>query len=133
MLHSGTFSSRTNIDDFSAYPPFLPETPENLLQRGEFSKVPILIGTNSGEGILNAQEYIKTPELLGEEFNDVSYWDQVRGPVYIFDREPRLMGADITDCDREISRLARQFYFGEDINEDDLKQFINLNSDVQFW
>ena len=133
MLHSGTFSSRTNIDDFSAYPPFLPDAPEILLQRGEFSKVPVLIGTNSGEGILNAQEYIKTPELLGEEFSDVGYWDQVRGPVYIFDREPRLMGADITDCDREISRLARQFYFGEDINEDDLKQFINLNSDVQFW
>ena len=32
-----------------------------------------------------------------------------------------------------ILRMARQFYFGEEINEDDLKQFINLNTDVQFW
>ena len=30
-------------------------------------------------------------------------------------------------------RKARQFYFGEEITEDDLKQFINLNTDVQFW
>ena len=27
----------------------------------------------------------------------------------------------------------KTFYFGEEITEDDLKQFINLNSDVQFW
>ena len=30
-------------------------------------------------------------------------------------------------------RMAREFYFGEEITEDDLKQFINLNTDVQFW
>ena len=32
-----------------------------------------------------------------------------------------------------VLRMARQFYFGEEITEDDLKQFINLNTDVQFW
>ena len=32
-----------------------------------------------------------------------------------------------------VLRKARQFYFGEEITEDDLKQFINLNTDVQFW
>ena len=65
-----------------------------------------------------------------------SYWfkfNKVRGPTYIFDREARLNGSDITECDIMISTLARQFYFGDTIDQDDLKQFINLNSDVQFW
>ena len=53
--------------------------------------------------------------------------------MYIFDRETRLNGSDITECDIIISTLARQFYFGGTIDQDDLKQFINLNSDVQFW
>ena len=29
--------------------------------------------------------------------------------------------------------MAREFYFGDTIDEDDLKQMINLNSDVQFY
>ena len=48
-------------------------------------------------------------------------------------RETRLNGSDFSDCDIEVSRMAREFYFGESITEDDLQQFINLNSDVQFW
>ena len=46
---------------------------------GNFSRVPVLIGSNSGEGILNAGDYIQRPELLGEEFSDVRVWDEVRG------------------------------------------------------
>jgi len=130
---TGVFSSRPNVDNFSEFQPFLPREPESLFIDGEFQKVPILIGSNSGEGILNAAEYIKKPELLAEEFNDVKYWDEVRGPTYIFDRETRLNGSDITECDIIISTFARQFYFGDTIDQDDLKQFINLNSDVQFW
>ena len=74
-----------------------------------------------------------SPDLLTEEFENVTYWDEVRGPVYIFDRETRLNGTDIRECDKDIARLARYFYFGDSINSEDLKQFINLNSDVQFW
>ena len=37
------------------------------------------MGSNSGEGILNAGDYIQRPELLGEEFSDVRVWDEVRG------------------------------------------------------
>ena len=46
---------------------------------GNFSRVPVLMGSNSGEGILNAGDYIQRPELLGEEFSDVRVWDEVRG------------------------------------------------------
>ena len=59
LIFSGTFKSRPNIDDFSAYPPLLPNDPNTLLSAGDFYKVPVLIGTNSGEGILNSGDYIK--------------------------------------------------------------------------
>ena len=59
FISSGTFKSRPNIDDFSAYPPLLPNDPNTLLSAGDFYKVPVLIGTNSGEGILNSGDYIK--------------------------------------------------------------------------
>ena len=59
FISSGTFKSRPNIDDFSAYPPLLPNDPNTLLNGGDFYKVPVLIGTNSGEGILNSGDYIK--------------------------------------------------------------------------
>ena len=53
--------------------------------------------------------------------------------MIILFRETRLNGSDFSECDIEVSRMAREFYFGESITEDDLQQFINLNSDVQFW
>ncbi len=59
IITSGTFSSRPNVDDISAFDPFLPNNAESLLESGEFFKVPVLWGTNSGEGILNAPDYIK--------------------------------------------------------------------------
>ena len=59
FISPGTFKSRPNIDDFSAYPPILPNDPNTLLCAGDFYKVPVLIGTNSGEGILNSGDYIK--------------------------------------------------------------------------
>ena len=44
-----------------------------------------------------------------------------------------MIRTDFGEHDAEISRLARKFYFGETIDEEDLQQMINLNSDVQFW
>ena len=55
---TGVFKSRPNIDLFASEP-ILPDDPELLFQSGNFNKVPVIIGTNSGEGILNAAEYIK--------------------------------------------------------------------------
>ena len=44
-----------------------------------------------------------------------------------------MIRSDFGECDVEVARLAREFYFGDTIDEDDLKQLINLNSDVQFY
>ena len=56
---AGSFSSRPNIDSFSLFPSVVPADPVALLSEGNMSKVPVLIGSNSGEGILNAGDYIK--------------------------------------------------------------------------
>ena len=57
--YEGSFSSRPNIDSFSVFPSIVPADPVALLSDGNLSKVPVLIGSNSGEGILNAGDYIK--------------------------------------------------------------------------
>ena len=41
------------------FPSLVPADPVALLRDGNMSKVPVLIGSNSGEGILNAGDYIK--------------------------------------------------------------------------
>ena len=71
FIHTGTFSSRPNVDDISAFDPFLPNNAESLLESGEFFKVPVLWGTNSGEGILNAPDYIK--RWKGDLYNAISH------------------------------------------------------------
>ena len=46
----------------------------------------MLVGSNSGEGILNSGKYILQPDLLTQEFQDPEYWDEEMGPFFIFDR-----------------------------------------------
>ena len=118
------------------------ETIRNVIE------VPVLVGSNSGEGILNSGKYILQPDLLGEEYAEEVNWDEDKGPFYIFDRYcelikinkrkppfriPTLNKSDYGPCDVLVSQKARQFYFNGNITADDLKQFINLNTDVQFW
>ena len=57
----------------------------------------------------------------------------IAGIKNIFIRIPALNKSDYGPCDVHISQKARRFYFGGNITAEDLKQFINLNSDVQFW
>ena len=39
-----------------------------VLQEGRVNLVPVLVGANSGEGILNSAQYILRPDLLAEHF-----------------------------------------------------------------
>merc|ERR1719500_2377378 len=39
----GTFRSRGSVDNFSDFPPMMPDLPETLLAEGKFNKVPILV------------------------------------------------------------------------------------------
>jgi len=130
----GTFRSRGSVDNFSDFPPMMPDLPETRLAEGKFNKVPILVGSNSGEGVLNSGRYILRPQLLDEDFVEpATTWDEDLGPFYIFDRIPALNKSDFGACDVEVAKAARQFYFQDNITSEDLQQFINLNTDVQFW
>merc|ERR1712110_1305668 len=108
------------------------DLPETLLAEGKFNKVPILVGSNSGEGVLNSGRYILRPQLLDEDFSEpATTWDKDLGPFYIFDRIPALNKSDFGACDVEVAKAARHFYFQDNITSEDLQQFINLNTDVQ--
>jgi len=112
----------------------LPDLPETLLAEGNFNKVPVLVGANSGEGVLNSGRYILRPSLLDEDFSQPeSSWGNNLGPFYIFDRISALNKSDYGVCDVEVAKAARTFYFQDNITSEDLQGFINLNTDVQFW
>ena len=110
---TGTFRSRGSVDSFSEFPSVLPDLPDNLLQTGQFHKVlrefsekinpvikvPVLVGSNSGEGILNSGKYILQPDLLDKEYADDTHWDDDKGPFYIFDRFSRKLVLKKTDLD----------------------------------
>ena len=93
-----------------------------LLTDGNFSKVPILVGSNSGEGILNAGDYINKceklfinsrqllysvvtrPELLGSEFSDVTVWDEIRGKIVLVVSVSSVSAGPVYIFDRETRR-----------------------------
>ena len=63
--------------------PVLPEEPLTLLARGEFNKVPLMLGTNQNEGLLIKGFYMKNPKKYDEAFDN---WDVI-GPLAFFHRE----------------------------------------------
>ncbi len=71
------------VDAAFAARPFLPERPEVLVAQGRHSRVPVLLGVNSEEGIYSAAKYIMKPELFAEINAE---WDAY-GPLYIFDTD----------------------------------------------
>jgi len=62
--------------------PILPEEPLTLLEKGEFNKVPVMIGTNQNEGLLMKGFYNRTNKY-DEAFDN---WDSL-GPLTFFHRE----------------------------------------------
>jgi len=63
--------------------PFLPEEPLELLSKGQFNKVPLIIGTNQDEGLLIKGFYEKNIKKYDEAFDN---WDAI-GPLAFFHRE----------------------------------------------
>ncbi|XP_069678766.1 uncharacterized protein [Periplaneta americana] len=97
---------------------FLPDKPINLINAGNYSKVPLLIGVTSREGILRIQsirqEVGQDPQnkieaMMSEEF------DMEEGSERL----------------REVAAAIKQFYFGDSTNDTVLKH-VNLVSDVWF-
>ena len=71
----------------------------------------MLVGSNSGEGILNSGKYILQPDLLAQEFQDPEYWDEEMGPFFIFDRcldnVKEQAGAELSQAQASLTKLGQ--------------------------
>ena len=85
--------------------PFLPEEPLELLSKGHFNKVPLMIGTNQNEGLLIKGFYEKNIKKYDEAFDN---WDAI-GPLAFFHREKD----EHTKAESEICREYLKKHFGE--------------------
>ncbi len=73
----------TPVVDFFAEAPFLPDRPVNLVAAGRYSRVPVLLGVTSEEGIYSAGKYILQPDLFSQLNAE---WDKY-GPLFVFDTD----------------------------------------------
>jgi len=63
--------------------PVLPDEPINLIQTGQYNKVPLITGTNQHEGLLIKGFYERIPGKYEEAYDN---WDKI-GPLALFHRE----------------------------------------------
>ena len=93
----------SNVSD----PVFLSENPENLLRSGDYIDVPVLIGTNSDEGALNAVGYLDGRA----NFQDIDeHWNDFLGPLILFHRS----FDETTLWDKKMARNIKELYFGSE-------------------
>ncbi len=128
ILRNIEYVPRGAIDGGVTAEPILPEAPENLLSRGDFNRVPLLLGTNSGEAVSYNEDILRQPSLLSVINND---WDEFYGPIYLRERTG---DGDITQKDIEICRAAREYFFAPSgvIELDKLDKFIDMHTDALF-
>ena len=152
------FETRPNIDAFSSSQPVLPYPPQEMLDfqlfnqvvaksmtgmLHSFGQVPILIGGTSGEAATfmkyclsiwtnpNSQrslprDYYLQPELmLG--LNDELEWETLMNTWRVF------QGPVSSTCPNEYSKAARQFYFGETIELDEVDRLVEMLTDIWLW
>jgi carboxylesterase type B len=113
------------VDAGFAEQPALPQLQEEALARGDFLRVPLLIGVTRDEGLYNAATYILDPEALAHLDQ---YGDHI-GPKIVFDKK-----TNVTAEEHEIVAKIRQFYFGDGaIDESQLQALVNMFSDKTFW
>ena len=113
------------VDSQFADEPVLPMLQEEAFARGDFVRVPLMIGVTKDEGLYNAAKYILDPQALA---NLNANWDKI-GPKIVFDKKE-----NVTDGEREIVSRIRQFYFGDnDIDESHIQPLVNMFSDKTFW
>ena len=84
----------------------------NLLQSGQYNQVPVIIGTNSDEGALNAVGFIdgkySDSGQVRANFDDLNdLWEDSLGPLILFHRS----FDETTDEDRKMARNIKDLYF----------------------
>ncbi|XP_055613339.1 venom carboxylesterase-6-like [Uranotaenia lowii] len=102
--------------------PFLTQHPLDLLKKGDFYKVPILLALDEAEGLYPGGELVSKPEYI--ETIDQK-WDRLLPSILDFRTSLR----DSEAKQNEISHLIRKRYLGErKLTKESFQDFVNLLS-----
>ncbi|XP_047530629.1 juvenile hormone esterase-like [Vanessa atalanta] len=97
---------------------FITESPIDLVKRGSFAKVPLIVGYTSGEGIELGKSFPATLDFL-----------TTLGAVVPRELKLKFDTEKLKDADDKI----RNFYFkGKQLNADMIKEVVNLETDKLF-
>lgn len=104
---------------FEGQEQFLTEEPIDLILAGKVSKVPLLMGYNSAEGILMVKDHTKKLEILNKD------------PSFLVPRD--LATTVPKEQLDEFGQRVKQFYFGgKDATEDDAQAIVDVQTDINF-
>merc|ERR1712179_626757 len=116
------------IDTFSEHGAVLPVPLEDILQQGLLQQVPLMVGTMSNEMLLFAPEELADPSMM-DMYNDNKVWTSNA----LYQMLPQKDLLNLTDsCDEMHALQAKDFYFGETTDSDDLLAYLAFGSDVKF-
>jgi carboxylesterase type B len=73
---------KPEVDNFTS-DPFVPKNPWEMIEAGEFNHIPIIMGSNSEEGLLSALEIYKNEARIKEL---AAKWENFYGPLVILNR-----------------------------------------------
>merc|ERR1712179_71859 len=123
-----SWATNGNIDSFSEHGAVLPLSLEDILQQGLHQSVPLMAGTMSNEELIFAVAEVADPSML-DGYDDDSVW-QGLAISQMFLQKSLLNTSD--NCDEKYASKAKNFYFGERLDSDDLLSYITFGSDVKF-
>ena len=108
--------------------PILPEDPNELLETGQFHRVPIIIGATNAEGIIVADVALG---LLNVKPWMINIAWPLLGPLLVFDKlDPR----SISQNEIDVGNIVKGFYvkpFGI-VTENNYEQVIQMITDALF-
>ncbi|KAJ8732333.1 hypothetical protein PYW08_015063 [Mythimna loreyi] len=104
---------------FEGQEQFLTEDPADLILAGKVSKVPLLIGYNSAEGLVIVSDHVKKLAILNKD------------PSYLV---PRDIATTVSKEKLvEFGQRIKQFYFGgKDATKDDAQAITDVQTDINF-
>ncbi|XP_023332473.1 acetylcholinesterase 1 isoform X2 [Eurytemora carolleeae] len=110
---------------------FLPANPVNLMERGEYNHVDLMVGVTKDEGLLQMYQLELNPELYVVAS---IFWNSIFGPMFLFGR---FGNYDITEEDKEMTNLITKYYLGEpgaaNINQQHFQNMTDMISDAYIW
>jgi len=109
---------------------FLPDWPANLMARGEYNHVDLMVGYTKDEALMQTLQLEQHPEL----YPLLAFqWYDVFGPMFLFGR----YGPDITQKDKDMAAVLSEWYLGGspilNINPDHFGNLTDLISDAYIW